>query len=397
MAPVRPSRQEWRQDVARAFVLLTVGFVLQLVIPDAAVRWHPGLPLPSFAAEVGVLAFACAGVVVRRGSTLVGLAVATAALLAGPFVAGGTHVAVLIVFGEMLYSAVLYTSRRTSRAVVVTAVAAIGLVTVLAFVGQGGRAAVTAVLNLSLLVVVPVWWAHEVRQHRERADVERERADRERRMAELDRAAAVTAERNRMARDLHDVIAGQLSAIAIQSEAALTIPDADPAVLRRVLAEVRRGSVSSLAEMRTMIGLLRADADPDEPRTAPAGLDRVDALLDAGRASGLSVELDDRRPPGEAVPAAVDLAAYRIVQEALVNAAKHAPGSTVRLALRHEDGELRVEVENDIVHDAPAGGGTGTGLLGLEERAAAVGGRVDAGPRGSRWSVRAALPAGATA
>lgn len=196
-----------------------------------------------------------------------------------------------------------------------------------------------------------------------------------------------------MARDLHDVIAGQLSGIAIQSEAALTLRDADQETLRRVLTAVRRDSLDSLTEMRAMIGLLRADGSADgDPRTSPAGLDRLDTLLAAGRATGLRIEVDDRRANGTPVPAAVDLAAYRIVQESLTNAAKHAPGSVVRLRLEHRTGELVIELDNDLVPGTRPGGGTGVGLLGLRERATAVGGTVHAGPDDGRWRVRAELP-----
>lgn len=380
--------RETCEDALRALLFLALGLFLLLVAPDAAVRWDT--VEPTTGAAVGSLVVACAGVVLRRRAPVAGLLVTTAVLVAGPFAVGVTHTGVLLAFGESLYSAVLHPSRRASRWVCAGAGVAAVAAAVHSLVVDDAAAAVQTLLSLGLLLAIPVFWGYEVREHRERADAERERAEQDRRMAELDRAAAVAGERNRMARDLHDVVAGQLSAIAIQSEAALTLPDADPEVLRRVLTQVRRGSVASLAEMRTMIGLLRADGD-DEARTAPAGLDRIEALLDAGRASGLRVELDDRRPPGD-LPAAVDLAAYRIVQESLTNAAKHAPGSAVRLVLRHEGGELRVEVASDLVDDAPAGGGTGTGLLGLAERAAAVGGSVQAGPRGRSWTVRAALP-----
>jgi signal transduction histidine kinase len=149
--------------------------------------------------------------------------------------------------------------------------------------------------------------------------------------------------------------------------------------------------------MRTMIGLLRADGAGDgDPRTAPAGLDRLGPLLDTAADTGLQVELRDTRN-GAPVPAAVDLAAYRIVQESLTNAAKHAPGSRVRLHLDDHDGELVIEIENDLVPGAPAGGGTGTGLLGLHERADAVSGSVSAGPDGRCWRVRAVLPVPAAA
>lgn len=385
---------EGSHDGRKALAYFAVGTVLLLVVPDAAITWsvlgRPPAPQPWV--SVALLGFACLGQLRSSTRPLLGLTVATAAMAISPLLIGTTHTAVILVFCDLLYCAVLHSARRAGWWVAGAAGSVLVTIALVNLVHFGPQAAVGSFLGLMVIFAVPVFWAHEVRQHRDRADAEHARADQERRLAELGRLAAVADERNRMARELHDVIAGQLSAIAIQSEAALTIPGADEATLRRVLAEVRRGSVASLAEMRTMIGLLRTDT-AEEPRTAPARLDRIDALLDAGRATGLSVDLDDRRPPGD-VPAAVDLAAYRIVQESLTNAAKHAPGSAVRCELRQEAGALHVQVVNDLVRDAPAGGGTGTGLLGLGERAAAVGGHVDAGPRDGTWTVRAALPIG---
>ena len=331
--------------------------------------------------------------ILRRTLPVAGLGIATAAVLVGVIVTGTTPLGVLLIFGDLLYCAVLFTSRRTGWAVAGTTGLVVAGLALLSLISNGGRAALLVVLNLAMLLAIPVFWAYEVRQHSEKADAERERAEQARRMAELDRAAAVAGERARMARDLHDVIAGQLSGIAIQSEAALNLDDPDPATLRRVLTAVRRDSLASLTEMRAMIGLLRADGAADaDPRTSPAGLDMLDTLLDAGRATGLRIEVTDRRPDGARVLAAVDLAAYRIVQESLTNAAKHAPGSEVHLALDHRGGELLIELDNTLVPGIPPGGGTGTGLLGLGERATAVGGSMQACADGPRWRVRAALP-----
>ncbi|MBW0091175.1 two-component sensor histidine kinase [Pseudonocardia sp. KRD-184] len=379
------------EDVLRAVAFLVVGVILYAVLPDGVIRWRPDLPEPSTAVALGVLAVSCSGIALRRGHPVLGLLVTVVAMLAGPFAVGVTHTGSLLALGEALYNAVLHSTLRASRWVAACTGVLTALVALRILLVEDAASAVRTVMSLGLLLAIPVFWGLEVRHLHERAEAEHDRAEHERRVAERDRTAAVAAERNRMARDLHDVIAGQLSAIAIQSEAALTVPDADPDVLRRVLAQVRQGSVASLAEMRTLIGLLRAGQD-DEERTSPGGLERVGALADVGRATGLTVEVDDRRPPGD-LPAAVDLAAYRIVQESLTNAAKHAPGSAVRVVLRHDGDELNVEVANDLVDGAADGGGTGTGLLGLAERAAAVGGRIDAGPRGRSWSVRAVLPA----
>jgi signal transduction histidine kinase len=382
-------------DALYALGYFVVGMLLHLVVPDVAVRWNEG-PAPSTGLVLAGLAVAALGETQRRVRPVLGLATALVALV-GMVQLAFIPLAVMLVLGDLLYCSVLYTARRVSWAVAGACAVVAGGTALMSLVFEGGRAAVLVLLNLGLVLAVPVLWGREVRLHSEHAAVERERAEQASRMAELDRAAAVAAERARMARDLHDVIAGQLSGIAIQSEAALTLPDPDPAVLRRVLASVRRDSVASLTEMRTMIGLLRADGAGDaDPRTAPAGLDRLDALLESARDTGLRVAVDDART-GAPAAAAVDLAAYRIVQESLTNAAKHAPGSLASLHLDDRDGELVIELENELVPDAPPGGGTGTGLLGLHERADAVGGTVVAGPCGGRWRVRAVLPVPATA
>jgi signal transduction histidine kinase len=214
-------------------------------------------------------------------------------------------------------------------------------------------------------------------------------------IGELDRKAAVAGERSKMARDLHDVIAGHLSAIAIQSEAALSMAGADPKLARAVLESVRENSVSALEEMRAMIGLLRTDpagGDSEIEPTAPARLAELSKLVESARASGLEVEVNsivDGLPP---LPAAVDLTAYRIAQEALTKAAKHAPGGLAVFDIRRDGGILTVEVRNDLQPGSPADGGTGIGLLNMRERAAAVGGKLAAGPSGAGWLVRAELP-----
>ncbi|GAA1285395.1 histidine kinase [Pseudonocardia aurantiaca] len=390
---MRLSRREWVQDVLIAALYLAAGAGLLLVVPEIAVSWRDGPADPPLWPSMAAIAVASLGEVVRRRLPVIGLVVATVAVLYGVLVTGSSPIGVLLAFGDLLYCAVRFTSRRTSWAVTGTVCTVVATLALLSLIAGGGRAALVTVLNLAMLLSIPVFWGYEVRRHSEQADIERERAEQAHRMAELDRAAAVAGERARMARDLHDVIAGQLSGIAIQSEAALNLDDPDPATLRRVLTAVRRDSLASLTEMRAMIGLLRADGAGDaDPRTSPAGLDRLGTLLEAGRASGLRIEVDDRRPDGVHVPAAVDLAAFRIVQESLTNAAKHAPGSEVHLCLDQRAGELVIELDNNLVPDAPPGGGTGTGLLGLGERATAVGGNVRAGADGLCWRVRAALP-----
>ncbi len=130
------------------------------------------------------------------------------------------------------------------------------------------RIAVWAVSIAALVIVVPIWWARSVRTHRDAAEIERARAEALSRVAELDRRAAITTERQRLARDLHDVVAGHLSSIAIQSEAALRLRDSDPDRALTVLESVRSGSVAALQEMQSMVRLLRSDDTDDEITTA---------------------------------------------------------------------------------------------------------------------------------
>ncbi|MGH9889486.1 MAG: sensor histidine kinase, partial [bacterium] len=177
----------------------------------------------------------------------------------------------------------------------------------------------------------------------------------------------------RLARDLHDVIAGHLSAIALQSEAVLSMAGDDPATARTVLTSVRHNSVQSLVEMKAMIDLLRAE-DTASPSATLADLE---PLLDSARAAGLEVTVQ-AEPAGE-LPAAVDLTAYRIVQEALTNVARHSgtKEATVRIRARNDSLEVQVEdrgVGFDLARVQAAG--RSLGLVGMHERARSLGGSL---------------------
>ncbi|MBY8851750.1 two-component sensor histidine kinase, partial [Saccharothrix sp. MB29] len=266
----------------------------------------PGVPL---GARLAILAVACAGQCFRHRAPAVALVVAASATAVD--LALGPSLPTIAVLIDVLFAAALHGSRRLHQ-VIAGAVAAltVGVTAVVAVVGDW-RLSFHAGLQVFSLLVVPVWWAANVRRHREGAEQVA-------RIAELDRRAAVGAERNRMARDLHDVVAGHLSAIAIQAEAALSLED--EAMTRTVLKAVRENSVSALDEMRAMINLLRADvADPDEP-TAPARLAQLPRLIDSAQAGGMKLDVRVDYDDSEPLPAAVDLTAYRIAQEALTNA-----------------------------------------------------------------------------
>ncbi|MFC5109967.1 sensor histidine kinase [Kibdelosporangium philippinense] len=302
---------------------------------------------------------------------------------------------VMIVFIDLLFCATLGASKRAAQVILGVMIAlAVGISLVDGIASADWRRAFFTTVNLFTLLVVPIWWSFNIRQHEELLQAERKQSRQLRQIAELDRRTAVNAERSRMARDLHDVVAGHLSAIAIQSEALLTMVDDEKErkLVRTVLESVRQNSLQSLAEMRSMIDILRADGGTADPRTAPARLAELDKLLDSARAGGLSLDV---HKSFDELPVAVDLAAYRIIQEALTNALKHAGGGGARVDVQVAGEELIIEVLNEMT--GPPGKGTGTGLVNMRERAHAVGGDFQAGPWQGGWRVRAVLPMGGVA
>jgi signal transduction histidine kinase len=383
-----PARQ---QDVVIAAGTWLLGLLVYLTGAHRLAAGFDQAPLWERLAELTAL---CACQVLRRRVPLA-LVLATAMLAADVLLTPSLPVVIILIYTDFLYAATLYGSRRVSR--VLIGLAASSTVAVLAAVlllGPEWRTTALTALSLLPFLLTPVWWAANVRQQRDIAETERAHAGQLAKIAELDRRAAVAAERGRMARDLHDVVAGHLSAIAIQSEAALSMPD--PKLAKTVLQSVRENSVSALEEMRAMIGLLRAEGGAAET-TAPARLAELSRLVESARASGLEVSVGSTVDGEVPLPAAVDLTAYRIAQEALTNAVKHAPGGRVDVDVRYLEGFLEVEVRNDVHHPhAPPADGSGTGLLTMRERADAVGGTLTAGPAGEGWLVRAELPLGGT-
>jgi signal transduction histidine kinase len=378
-----------RVPMLQAAALFTFGsIVISSGLPVVFVIDQDSVLAPDDPLRFIALTVVCLAELLRSRAPAIALLIGLAVL--GVELTYGVSVAVVAVLMDLLFAAALHGSRLTYW-IVLWGVGAVvlGLATLAAAAAHDWRQGIQLVVALCSIPVIPVWWATNVRMHRENAAAERARADHVSRIAELDQQAAIVAERARMARDLHDVIAGHLSAIAIQSEAALSMVDGDPAVMRRVLRSVRENSVDSLTEMRAMIGLLRdSGEDPDE-RTAPARLRDIGRLLESARAAGLEVEATTD-VAGD-LPVAVDLSAYRIVQEALTNVVKHAPGGRAEVTVGNRDGTLVVEVRNE--RTGPDAQGTGLGLLNMRERAQAVGGVLVAGPHEREWRVRAELPA----
>ena len=195
-------------------------------------------------------------------------------------------------------------------------------------------------------------------------------------------------QRLELAQELHDVLAHHISLINVQAGVALHLIDEQPERVRPALADIKEASREALRELRGALDILRrGEAAPKAPAPTLADLDRLVATV---RASGLDVRLDDG-PHADALPAAVELAAYRIVQEALTNVSRHAAARSVTVRLRYGP-EVTVEVIDDGVGGAAS---AGNGITGMRERAAALGGAVEVGPApGGGFRVSARLPVG---
>ena len=236
--------------------------------------------------------------------------------------------------------------------------------------------------------------AQRVQAERSQALVEA--ADHARREQEATAQAAVHEERARIARELHDVVAHNVGLIVLQAGGARSVLGTDPERARTALAHVEETGRQTLAEMRHLVGILRVDEGAN--RQPLPRLERLPALVDEARAAGLTVEMEVEGLVVE-LPAGLELAAYRVIQEALTNVRKHAPTSPAQVRLCYEPDRLRVEVSDDggpsgaVPDTAKNASGLGHGLIGMRERVQLYGGRLAAGPLpGGGFRVEAILP-----
>ncbi|WP_405462137.1 sensor histidine kinase [Streptomyces sp. NBC_00101] len=387
------SRRPHRHDLLIAAVGLLGGLLLWLL----GLRMQNGRLFE--ASWTGLVPLVPMAVAESMRRTRPGAALATATVLLAADQLTPGNIATVLMYTDVVYAAVVYGSEAAARRIpVISLLGSVALTLGLLPRLRPADAVLVGVLA-GLVTFVPAVTGAGARGHRVAAEAARLRAEQTALLAEADRSQAVAEERSRMARELHDVVAGHLSAIALHSTAALSIDD--PATSREALAVIRENSVAGLAEMRRLIGLLRRGGAPELPGAAPR-LSALDALIEQSRghaaSSGLSCVLDDARDGG-ALPAPVELAAYRIVQESLTNALKHAAPGTVRVRLARPGALLTVEVTSVFgVRPGPrTPPGSGAGLIGMRERAELLGGTIRAGEEraadGSAvWRVRAELP-----
>jgi signal transduction histidine kinase len=222
---------------------------------------------------------------------------------------------------------------------------------------------------------------------RERLAALEERAATAERAAERERQLAAVEERMRIARDLHDSAGHAINVILVQAGAARLLQQRDAAGTRTAIDAIEEVARRTLWEIDALVGILR-----EGPAEGPNGLAALATLVAAHRANGLDVALDEAHDPASpsAVPATVDQAAYRIVQEALTNAARHGSGPA-RVRITHAAGAIEVTVSNPCSGEDPARGG-GHGLVGMRERAVLVGGWLEVSQPAGHFEVRAHLP-----
>jgi len=376
---------EWRRDLALPAVLL----VLQLAGAATLGAGHRGHPAHFGAADWILLVVGPLALTLRRRYPVAVLWVAFAATLT-PSGAWTENLSLITAF----FIAAIGGHRRAAWVVILVGYACSVWLAPLAYGNPAG--------SLPFALALLGWLAGLVLAA-EVVRLARERAAGTRAARELDARRRASEERLRMARDLHDVIGHNISLINVQAGVGLDLWDSQPEQARAALAAIRAVSRDALDELRTMLAALR-QADQAAPRAPAPGLDRLPELMAMTTAAGLSVRSEIAGEPGP-LPAAVDLAAYRIIQESLTNVARHAGPASASVRLAYEPGGLGIEV-SDNGRAAAAGGqaaavsgtappGAGTGIAGMRERAAAVGGRLEAGPRpGGGFAVTARLPLG---
>jgi signal transduction histidine kinase len=359
---------DWREPDALAYLLLAAGPLALLVRR----RW-----------PLGVLAAALA----------CGLAYAARTYPEGP-----SQLAVY----PALWTVAMTRSRRTAWlaatwAALAVAGAELFLYDDTMFDGEPLYAAVT--------VFAAMWWAEGVRARRAYVAELRDRAERAERTREEEARRRVDEERMRIARELHDVVSHTIGVISVQAGVAAHLLHRRPDKAAASLAAIRQASDDALGELHAMLGVLREGGDEDgrAPLTPAPGLAELDALVAQAARSGVEVTVSLEGEPRR-LPPAVDLAAYRVVQESLTNVVRHAGASRAEVAIRHTDGRLVVEVtDNGNGLESTSGRRSddsdrqnrrsGQGILGMRERARALGGSLAAGPRpGGGFRVQASLP-----
>jgi signal transduction histidine kinase len=381
-----PALPVWRMPAwSRLWLPVIISFLAQVPIAIADMRFDQLRPMPA----MFTIALALLGPVALIGARrFPGPVVAITAIAGSIDLLVNNHPGPpYLALAFAIVSAIVRDAR--VWAWVSIAVAWVTVLTVAIALGNdrltAGRIAAT---TLGVLIVVGIGEAMRTR---------RERAEEFRRLVGQRRQSEVQAERVRIARELHDVLAHSLSQINVQAGVGLHLMDRQPEKAKEALASIKETSKTALDEVRSVLGVLRAEggADPNAPLVPEPDLARLPGLAASVTAHGIQVRLDDRLAIDE-VPKPVQLALYRIVQESLTNVTRHAAGATAAsVMLERGGGSYRVTVSDNGTGSVttPASESGGRGLLGMRERAELLGGHLSAGPAdGGGFLVVAELP-----
>ncbi|WP_018217340.1 sensor histidine kinase [Salinispora vitiensis] len=339
----------------------------------------------------GTLTGIAAGLTRARPFAGLGLGVVAAVI----DMAIGPSLATVVIFSQILHDATVHGPRRLSRLLLWTgALVTVGVTIATMLTYRTASAAVTGVL-LAIVLLLPVWSGISIREHRDRSEAERRNAEQVARLAELDNRQAVAAERTRMARELHDVVANHIGIIAIHSTGALSLAEDRHDQRRQALTVIRENAVRGLAELRESINLLRMN--DTGAAVGARGIEDVPALIRQVEQAELTVRMATLGRP-RSLPAAVEMAAYRIAQESLTNAVKHGAGEA-DMTIDYQGRQLVITVSNPVrntVGDDAGTYGARAGLIGMRERALLLGGTFTADVVDDGFRVRVTLPVAET-
>jgi signal transduction histidine kinase len=363
----------WLHRHPRLVDVSIVGVLLVLGLGATIRNGHGATGVVLSVAETAPLLF-------RRRYPVAVVVVVTAVVLAG--IAAGAWVLPLQL-GVALYTLTSLREQSAERAVGIAAIFAVAI-TVLSVGGiefGAGAARVVFLIAAALL-------GDSIRSRRAYVREIEEKADRLERERESEARRAAAEEQARIARELHDIIAHALSVIIVQAGAADDAFELDPARAREPIRAIDSAARAALGDLRRVLGILQESAEY-EPQP---GLDQLDRLIDRVRATGLDISLEIEGPL-RPLSAAVELSAFRIVQEALTNSLKHGAAEHVRVRIHYGD-TLELEIRDDGHGDGSGGAATGgNGLVGMRERIALLGGVLSAGPvRGGGYRVAAEIP-----
>ncbi|MBV7696323.1 sensor histidine kinase [Streptomyces sp. TRM70350] len=372
----RPGRWPWRSTVLlTAFVLMGSTFAAHAQEGERAA-------LDPFARVLLVVA---AGVLLWRQRFPVAVVFGNAVVVAVYLGAGYPYGPVLLTVAVACFGAIVAGHRRAAWAALGMLWAAHVLVAhwLYRWLPPSGDAPASWTQE-----IVTATWVVAVVALSELARTRREQWARER--AERAQAARRRAdeERLRIARELHDVLAHSISVINVQAGVGLALLDSDPEQARTALSAIKDASKEALGEVRQVLDTLRTPGDA--PRAPAPGLDRLPELVEQAASAGLTVTVEGEAPR---LPPGTDLAAFRIVQETLTNVVRHSGSRHACVHLDQTGGALRLRVDDDGPATGADAGGSGNGLAGMRERAAALGGTIEAGPRpDGGYRVLATLP-----